>query len=132
MVSFKFILIIKKIDEVNENMNVMIIFGVALIFIGIYLLAQAMKMKKRNELVGNVILSEEEVLKCKDKTGFINFIYGKEVITGAAVMVLGIALAVKEMFAAATIACNVVIILGLLVILWFFNSLREARSRFLY
>lgn len=113
-------------------MNVMIIFGVMLVFVGIYLITQAMKMKKLNELAGNVILSDEEVIKCKDKAGFISYVYEKEVFTGAAICVLGIALAVKELVAAATIICNVVIVLGIIVILWFFNVLREARSKFLY
>lgn len=132
MVSFKFILIIKKIDEVNENMNVMIIFGCALVIIGFYLILQAVKMKKTNEIAGNIVLSEEDVLKCKDKKGFISYIYGREVLTGVAVIVIGLALIVKELISTAKLPANVVIVIALIIILLFFNSLKEARNRFLY
>lgn len=113
-------------------MNVMIIFGAAIIFIGIYFIAQAAKMKKSNELTGNAILAEEDVRRCKDKTGFITYIYGREVITGIAVMVMGAALMIKELVSEAAIVSNIVIVAALVVVLWFFYSLSEARKRFLY
>lgn len=113
-------------------MNAMIIFGGALIIIGIYLIIQAVKMKSTNEIAGNIVLSEEDVLKCKDKKGFISYIYGREVVTGVAVIVIGIALIVKELVATLTLVANGVIIVALVIILLFFNSLKEARSRFLY
>ena len=113
-------------------MNVMIIFGGALILVGIYLILQTVKMKNTNEIAGNIVLSEEEVMKCKDKKGFISYIYAREVITGVAVIMIGIALIVKELGLITTIIADGVIIAALIIILLFFNSLKEARNRFLY
>lgn len=113
-------------------MNVMIIFGGALVLVGIYLIIQAVKMKKTNELAGNIVLTEEDVLKCKDKKGFIEYIYGREVVTGATVIAIGIALIVKELLPALSVIANGVILIALVIILLFFNSLKDARNRFLY
>lgn len=113
-------------------MNVMIIFGGALILVGIYLILQAVKMKNTNEIAGNIVLSEEEVMKCKDKKGFIGYIYAREVITGVAVIMIGIALIIKELSIITAIIVDGVIIAALIIILLFFNSLKEARNRFLY
>lgn len=113
-------------------MNVMIIFGAALILVGSYLIIQAVKMKKTNEIAGNIVLSEEDILKCKDKKGFISYIYGREVVTGVAVIVIGIALIIKELVVIAALVADGVIIISLIIILSFFNSLKEARTRFLY
>lgn len=112
-------------------MNVMIILGAAIVFIGIYLIAQAVKMKKSNEIIGSAILAEEEAKKCKNKEGFITYMYGREVITGVALLIMGAAVVVKELVENAEIISNVVIIVMLLVVLWFFNCLREARSAYL-
>lgn len=113
-------------------MNVMIIFGGALVLVGIYLIIQAVKMKKTNELAGNIVLSEEDVMKCKDKKGFISYIYGREVVTGIAVIIIGIALIIKEVVTISAIITDGVIIVALIIILLFFNSLKEARNKFLY
>lgn len=113
-------------------MNVMIIFGAAMIFIGMYLMVQAVKMKKRGELIGNPILAEEEAGRCKDKEGFIAYIYRRELLTGMAVMIMGAAVIIKELAEATVLAANLVIFAALLVVLWFFYSLSEARSTFLY
>lgn len=113
-------------------MNVMIIFGAAIIFIGIYLIVQAVKMKNSKELIGNPILAEEDARKCKDKTGFITYIFGREVAAGIAVIILGVALVAKELFAGAAMIANIVIVLTLLVVLFFLYALGEARKKYLY
>ena len=113
-------------------MNAMVIFGVALVFVGSYLVSQAAKMKKTNDVAGNIVLSEEDVLKCKDKKGFIEYIYFREVLTGIAVIGIGISLVVKELVASAVIVANGVISVALVIILYFFYSLKEARNKYLY
>lgn len=113
-------------------MNTMIIFGVAIFFIGIYLMIQAVKMKKSGELVGNPILVEEEAKKCKNKAEFIAQIYGQEVAAGIAVMVIGVALVCKELISGIAMIANIVMVLALLVVLCFLYILGEAKKRFLY
>ena len=113
-------------------MNTMLIFGAALVLVGIYLVGQAIKMKKTNEIAGNIVLTEEDVLKCKDKNGFIQYIYGREVLTGIAVIVIGITLVIKELVEVAKLFTNGIIFVALIIIVCFFYSLKEARSKFLY
>ena len=113
-------------------MNTMVLFGAAMVLIGIYLLIQAVKMKKSNEIVGNPILADEDARKCKDKAGFITFIYGQEMACGIAVIIIGMALLAKELLTGVDAVANVVILLALLVVLFFLYSLSEARKRFLF
>ena len=113
-------------------MNVMILFGAAIFFIGIYLIVQAVKMNNSKELIGNPILADEDARKCKDKNGFITYIYGREVAAGIAVMILGAALIIREIVVEAVVIANIVIVITLLVVLFFLYTLGEARKKFLY
>ena len=53
-------------------------------------------------------------------------------LTGIAVIGIGISLVVKELVASAVIVANGVISVALVIILYFFYSLKEARNKYLY
>lgn len=89
-------------------------------------------MRKSNDIKGNPILAEEDVLKCKDKKGFISYIYSREVAAGVAVMIIGVALILKELIEGMHAIANAVIIPALLVIMFFLYALGEAKKKFMY
>lgn len=113
-------------------MDVMTIFDVVMIGLGVYIAAAAFNMKKNNE-IGTVILADEEVNKCKDKTGFIAYIYWREAVLGAALILYGaIGLLDKYIFKLGGFLNYIPIILLLLVFAWFYKGLQSARADYLY
>ena len=68
-------------------MDVMMIFNVVLIILGVCVMVSAFNMKKSNQI--GMILAEEEVYKCKDTAGFIACIYRRQAVMGAALIFYG-------------------------------------------
>ena len=50
-------------------MDMMLVFFVIIILVGIYMGVQTLQMRKNNR-VSNVFFAKEEIGKCKDETGF--------------------------------------------------------------
>lgn len=111
-------------------MKVMAIFGAVIILTGIYMIFAGLKMKRKNE-IGTMILAEEEVKKCKDKEGFIAYMYWREIVVGAVVILLGAAEAAKDLTEGAGMLPYIGVITGIAALLWFFYSLKKARELFL-
>lgn len=112
-------------------MDVMMIFDVVMIGIGIYMIVAGLQMKKENT-ISQILLAEEEIIKCKDTEGFISYIYWREVVMGAALVLYGaIGLLDKYIFEMGGILNYVPIVLLLIVFFWFYSGLQTARMRFL-
>ena len=112
-------------------MDVMMIFNVVLIILGICVIMSAFNMKKSNQI--GMILAEEEVYKCKDTAGFIACIYRRQAVMGAALIFYGgIGLLDKYILEIGGMLNYIPAILVLFVALWFYKGLQTARAEFLY
>ena len=112
-------------------MDVMMIFDVVMIGIGIYMVVTSLQMKKENA-ISQILLAEEELIKCKDTEGFISYSYWREVVMGVALVLYGaISLLDKYIFEIGGVLDYVPIVLLLIVFFWFYRGLQTARIRFL-
>lgn len=112
------------------DMKVLAIFGAAMLLVGVYMIFAGLSMKRKNE-IGTMILAEEEVKKCRDKKGFIAFMYWREMIVGGAIILLGVAEIANDLLENAGIVPYIGVIVGITALLWFFYSLKKARELFL-
>ena len=108
----------------------MTIFGAVIILIGIYMIFAGFSMKKKHE-IGTMILAEEEVKKCKDKEGFIAYMYWREIIVGGATILLGGAEIASDLLEDSGIIPYIGVIVGIAALLWFFYSLKKARDLYI-
>lgn len=111
-------------------MDVMLIFDIVILIFGIYMIGAALKMKKTGE-ISSAVITAEEIAKCKDKKGFIGFIYWKEAAFGGLVALVG-ALGIINDKVVSLGAFNVIeMLIFLAAFIWFQNELRRAREKFL-
>ena len=111
-------------------MDVIMIFNIVMIILGVYMVIAALNMHKKNE-IGTVILAEEELVRCNDKKGFIAYIYWREAVMGVGLILYGsTGLLNKYIFQIGRVL-DFICIIGLLSVFgWFYNSLQTARTRF--
>ncbi len=75
-----------------------------------------------------MVIAEEEMKKCKDTAGFIAFIYWREAVFGGIVALVGLIGIINEL----TNFLGLTSGLFLGSFLWFQNSLKTAREKFLH
>lgn len=112
-------------------MNIMLVLDVIIIFLGIYMLFQAFGMKKKGE-ISPVIITQEEIVKCKDKNGFIQNIYKKEAVFGGIIVFAGVLGVINEQIFKAGAIKYVVGAIFLFAFFWFQSALGKARGKFFY
>lgn len=111
-------------------MDIMTVFdGIMLIF-GFYMAAAAMKMKKSGR-IGNVMLTEEENASCRDKEGWINYMYWREAVFGGILVLTGGSGVASDLLFSAGYWDYVKMVLFFLAFCWFYGSLRRARQDYL-
>lgn len=111
-------------------MNVMTIFDVVIVIFGIYMVAAGLKMKKSG-VISAVLVTEKEIAACKDKKGFIDFMYWKEALFGGLVALLG-ALGLVDSFLVSIAHFSIVQMLTFLAaFFWFCHELTGAREKFM-
>lgn len=111
-------------------MDVMLIFDVVIVIFGVYMIAAALMMKK-NGVISSVVITPEEIAKCKDKQGFIAFMYWKEALFGGLMALVGVLGIINDTVVSLG-AFNVVeMLVFLAAFLWFQNELRKARGMYL-
>ena len=103
-----------------------IIIDIVIAVFGIYMIAAGLKMKKTGK-ISSIILAEEEM----KKQGFISFIYWKEALVGAALVIVGALGLVSRVIDLPRAVDFVEILVFLVVFLWFWRALGTARERFL-
>lgn len=111
-------------------MEVMTIFDVVIAGFGIYMIAAALKMKKTGE-ISSAVITPEEIAKCKDKKGFIDFIYWKEAVFGVMVILAGVLGIVNEHVVSLGAFNIVELVVFLGAFIWFQTQLNKARKVFL-
>ena len=112
-------------------MDVMIIFTAIIVIFGLYLVITALKMKKNGE-ISSAVLAKEELASCRDKAGFIDFMYWREALFGGMMILLGVFNIMDEyLFSLVRIYKLIPTFLFLVSFVWFTHGLRTARERFL-
>lgn len=111
-------------------MNVMIIFNIVIMGFGIYMIAAALKMKKTG-VISSAVITEEEIAKCKDKKGFIEFMYWREAFFGVLIIIVGALGLVDDLVVSLGIFNIIEMLVFLAAFLWFQTGLRKAREKFL-
>lgn len=114
----------------NMTMDVMTIFDAVITIFGVYMIGAALKMKKTGE-ISSAVITAEEIRKCKDKKGFIAFIYWKEALFGALIVLVGILGIINDQVVSLGAFNIVEMLVFLAAFLWFQSQLRRARERFL-
>lgn len=111
-------------------MDIMIIIDIVIAVFGIYMIGASLKMKKTGN-ISSVIITEEEIAKCKDKQGFIAFMYWKETAFGGVLVLVG-ALGLIDSLVASLGKWNIVeLIVFLAAFVWFQTELRKARVKYI-
>ena len=112
-------------------MDVMMIFNVVMMILGIYMIISAFNMKKNRQI--GMILAEEEINKCKDTAGFIEAIYRQQAVMGVTVILYGgIELLDNYVLGVGGLLNYIPKVLVLVVFLWFYKGLQSARTEYLY
>ena len=109
-------------------MKVMLVFDAVILLFGIYMVISSLQMKKSGR-INAMVIAEEEMKKCKDTAGFIAFIYWREAVFGGIVALVGLIGIITNFLGKLTLL-ELVIFLG--SFLWFQNSLKTAREKFLH
>lgn len=111
-------------------MDVMWLIDIVILLFGFYMIWMAFKMKQSGE-ISSAVITAEEIAACRDKKGFISFMYWREALFGA-IMALTGALGLINELAVSLGKFNLVeMVIFLAAFLWFQHGLREARERFL-
>ena len=66
----------------------MLVFNVVVALFGAYMIWSALQMKKSGK-INSMVLAQEELKKVKDTKGFIEFLYWREMLFGALVLIVG-------------------------------------------
>ena len=98
-------------------MKVMLVFDAVILLFGIYMVISSLQMKKSGR-INAMVIAEEEMKKCKDTAGIV-----------ALVGLIGIINELTNFLGKLTLL-ELVIFLG--SFLWFQNSLKTAREKFLH
>lgn len=72
-----------------KGFNIMLIFDIIIAGVGVYLLYSYIIMKKDRE-IPSAFVAEEQIRKCKDKDGFINYMLPRTLIFAIGSMASGI------------------------------------------
>ena len=104
-------------------MDVMLVFDAVVALFGAYMIGSALHMKKSGR-INSMVLAQEELKKVKDTKGFIEFLYWREMLFGALVLIVGFLGVLK--------ASILEVIIFLAAFIWFQNSLAKAREKFLH
>lgn len=107
------------------------VFDVIIAVLGIYLITSAVKMKKTKE-IGTVILTPEEIGRCKRKEELAEFLCWREMVLGVVFLLFGfIRLLDTYVLKIGGVLDILLMIVLIIAVLWFFKSLQTARAEFL-
>ena len=110
-------------------MDVMLVFDAVVALFGAYMIGSALHMSGR---INSMVLAQEELKKVKDTKGFIEFLYWREMLFGALVLIVGVLGVLNETVMPIGKASILEVIIFLAAFIWFQNSLAKAREKFLH
>ena len=112
-------------------MDVMLVFNVVVALFGAYMIWSALQMKKSGK-INSMVLAQEELKKVKDTKGFIEFLYWREMLFGALVLIVGVLGVLNETVMPIGKASILEVIIFLAAFIWNQKSLAKAREKFLH
>ena len=112
-------------------MDVMLVFDAVVALFGAYMIGSALHMKKSGR-INSMVLAQEELKKVKDTKGFIEFLYWREMLFGALVLIVGVLGVLNETVMPIGKASILEVIIFLAAFIWCQNSLAKAREKFLH
>lgn len=113
-------------------MDFMLIFDLVIAGLGVYLIYSSLKMKRTGEL-STIVVSQEDMARCKNKQGFIEAIAMKSVYFGSVALVYGLLAILNDLYAILGKYFNMVgavVFIGAWI--WFASALRKAREEYFY
>lgn len=109
-------------------MDVMLVFNVVVALFGAYMIWSALQMKKSGK-INSMVLAQEELKKVKDTKGFIEFLYWREMLFGALVLIVGVLGVLNETVMPIGKASILEVIIFLAAFIWFQNSLAKSERK---
>lgn len=117
----------------NTTMTLIIlaVFDGVILGFGVYLLIAGNKMKTTKD-IGTLVLNEDEVKKCKQKESLAEFLGWREVLMGVVFTICGAVRLLDKFLLKIGGILDIGLMIAILVIaLWFFRSLQDARAKYL-
>ena len=111
-------------------MDIMTVFDVIMVIFGFYMAAAGVRMKKSGT-IGSVMLTGEESAVCRDRDGWIGFMYWRETAFGIILVLAGGSGAANDLFFSAGYWDYVKMVLFFLSFCWFYSGLLRARRDYL-
>ena len=99
-------------------MDVMLVFDAVVALFGAYMIGSALHMKKSGR-INSMVLAQEELKKVKDTKGFIEFLYWREMLFGALVLIVGVLGVLNETVMPIGKASILEVIIFLAAFIWF-------------
>lgn len=112
-----------------NTVNTMLIMDVIIVFLGIYLIHIALKMKKTKK-IDRFVVAEEVMRMCKDESGFAEFLSKKMLIFACVLTGAGIIMAIHETVYNLGYGFYVVAAIAVIVFLWFYKSLMDGKNKY--
>ena len=110
-------------------MDSLLIMDIVITILGCYLFFNAVQMKK-TERISAMIVPEQEAAKCKDKKGYIRFVFPRMVIFSVITIITGIAGVIDSKVYPIPYWNWLEMVIVVIVIGYLIVSLRNARIRF--
>ncbi|MCR4611550.1 MAG: hypothetical protein K5644_06600 [Lachnospiraceae bacterium] len=110
---------------------VLIIFDVIVLLLGVYLIFNAIKMKKTDTIPG-ILLAPKELKMCKNPYGFIDYMFPFLLVFGIVCTLFGIVSVLGDGLLDFPAIYNGISVLILLTVwVWFSMMLRKAKTKFM-
>lgn len=110
--------------------SVMMVLDVVIMIIGGYMLTAAVQMK-RSGTISPTLLAKEDLGRCTDKKGFIDYMYRKEEIFGIVTLLVGAVELIGELLVLHRAVKIAAMLVFLGAFLWFQSETKKARAQFL-
>lgn len=110
-------------------MNTLLIMDIVILGFGIYMLYVCVHMKKTKK-VHSVLLAEEELKKCKNQKGFVDYITPKMIAFACISLIDAVIGIVGELLVHNVYLNYAYMIIFFAAFLWFGSCLKKAREKY--
>lgn len=107
----------------------LVLFDVIIFIYGVYTIYSSINMKRTQQL-NNWFTGGESAGAIRDVQGYINYIYGRTIVMGAAAVLFGVVGFINDYVTPITQVMRAVMLLFLTVCIWFYVTINRAKSRF--
>lgn len=112
-----------------EGLN---IFDILIALSGVYLIYEAVRMKRTGDITGGVIVSKEvDVNNIRDKEGFIKYMFGKVFAMGILALIVGVVGMINSWLKGPVFLSLIGVLAYLAVLILFAVASVKARKKFI-